>query len=114
MLRKILKAAKAPQEYLDAVDAHLCKDCDVDKAKVQTSKVGPPKPYEFNHTIGVDVFDLHDYDGNVHLFLNIVDMGTNFQIVVYLCEGPGNPKSRMCGEALMQSGYPGQDGQRML
>ena len=53
------------------VDAHLCEDCDVDKAKVQTSKVGPPKPYEFNHTIGVDVFDLHDYDGNVHLFLNI-------------------------------------------
>ena len=65
VLRKMLKAAKAPQEHLDAVDAHLCKDCDVDRPKAQTSRVGPPNPYEFNHTIGVDVFDLHDYDGNV-------------------------------------------------
>ena len=99
MLRKMLKAAKAPQEYLDAVDCRLCSDCAVDAPKAQTSKVGPPRPYEFNHTVGVDVFDLHDYEGTCFLFLNIVDMGTNFQIVVCLCEGPGNQTSRACGEA---------------
>ena len=73
-----MKTAKAPQEYLDAVDAHLCRDGALDAPKAQTSKVGPPRPYEFNHTVGVDVFDLHDYDGMTFLFLNIVDMGTNF------------------------------------
>ena len=41
VLRKILRAAKAPQEYLDAVDAHLCSDCDVDKAKVQKAVAIP-------------------------------------------------------------------------
>ena len=78
VLKKILKTAKAPQEYLDAVDAHLCKDCVQDAPKAQTSKVGPPRPYEFNDIVGVDVFDLHDYEGTCFLFLNIVDMGTNF------------------------------------
>ena len=28
------------------------------------------------------------------VFLNLVDMGTNFQIVAFLCKGPGNPSSR--------------------
>ena len=79
VLRKILKTAKAPQEYLDAVDSHLCNDCELTAPKAQTTKVGPPRPYEFNHTVGVDFFDLHDLDGQAHLFLNIVDMGTNFQ-----------------------------------
>lgn len=82
VMRKILKSAKVPQEYLDAVDQHLCHDCVVDAPKAQRSKVAPPRPYEFNHAVGVDVFDLHDIDGNPHLYLNIVDMGTNFQIVV--------------------------------
>ena len=105
VLKKILKAAKAPQEYLDAVDAHLCHGCVANAPKApQTTKVGPPRhPYEFNHTVGVDVFDLHDDDGQGWLFLNIVDMGTNFQIVTLLCQGPGVPSSRLCGQAFMTS-----------
>ena len=83
VLKKILKAGKAPQDYIDAVDAFQCRDCMVNAPKApQTTKVGPPKhPYEFNHTVGVDVFDLHDNEGKCWLFLNITDMGTNFQIV---------------------------------
>ena len=40
VLRKILKTAKAPQEYLDAVDSHLCNDCELTAPKAQTTKVG--------------------------------------------------------------------------
>ena len=57
----------------------------------------------FNHEVGVDVLDLHDYEGKSHLFLNIVDQGTNFQIVWYLCPGAGVPSSRLCAQAFMQA-----------
>jgi hypothetical protein len=59
--------------------------------------------YSFNQTMGIDVFDLHDHDGNVYLFLNVVDYGTDFQIVSYLCPGPGTPSIRMCADTLLQS-----------
>ncbi|MDA8609521.1 hypothetical protein N9L19_01245 [bacterium] len=36
------------------------------------------------------------------MFLNIVDIETNFQIVAYLGNGPGNPPSRACEDAFMQ------------
>ena len=104
VLINILKQAKAPQEYVDAAMQHLCSACDVAQPPKQTSKTGPPRMnYTFNHSIGIDVFDLHDYDGNCHLFLNIVCYGTDFQIVAYLCPGPGTPSSRLCGEIFMQS-----------
>ena len=66
-------------------------------------KSAPPKPYVFNHEVGVDVLDLHDADGDSHLFLNIVGQGTNFQIVWYLCPGAGVPSSRLCLQAFMQA-----------
>ena len=85
VLKAILKAAKAPKEYVDAVDHLRCEACDATATNPQTKRTAPPKPYVFNHEVGVDVLDLHDADGNSHLFLNIVDQGTNFQIVWYLC-----------------------------
>ena len=78
MLKQILKAAKAPQEYVAAVDRQLCNECTEDAPRVQTTKVRAPKPYEFSHTVGVEVLGLHDLDGNCHLQLNIIDTGTNF------------------------------------
>ena len=72
-------AAKAPKEYSDAADSHLCNDCALDARKVETAKIGPPRPYDFNHTVGVDVFDLHDREGATYLFLNIIEMRTIFR-----------------------------------
>ena len=70
----------------------------------QTSKVSPPSlNYVFNHSVGIDVFDLHDHEGKCWLFLNIVCLGTDFQIVTFLGEGPGNPSSKTCSDAFMQS-----------
>ena len=78
VIKAILKASKAPKEYIDAVGDLRCDACEVTAHNPQTRKSAPPKPYVFNHEVGVDVLDLHDYQGNGHLFLNIVDQGTSF------------------------------------
>ena len=58
-----------------------------------------PKDYIFNHTIGVDVFDLHDVNGKVHLFLNILCLGTKNQIAVHVASGHGVPSAQACIDA---------------
>ena len=101
VLKNILKIAKAPKEYIDAADHLRCEQCELTKRNPQTAKSAPPKPYVFNHEVGIDVLDLHDYEGNCHLFLNIVDQGTNFQTVVHLLQGTGVPPSKVCADAFM-------------
>ena len=78
---EILKAAKCPPEYMEAAKHFRCKDCEyASKLPTQTAKVSLPRPYEFNHTIGMDVNYIHDYAGIIHMFLNIVCMGTGYQM----------------------------------
>ena len=103
VLKEILKAGKAPKEYIDAADDLRCDACEVTAHNPPTAKSAPPKPYLFNYEVGVDVLDLHDYEGKSHLMLNIVDQGTNFQIVWYLCPGAGVPSSRLCAQSFMQA-----------
>ena len=50
--RVLEQKIKPKQERIDAVDAHLCKGCVLGAPKVQTTKGGPPRPYEFNDTVG--------------------------------------------------------------
>ena len=57
----------------------------------------------FNKEVGIDVLELHDFKGRCHMFHNIVDHGTNFQIVWYLREGWGQPSSRECLSAFQQA-----------
>ena len=99
VLKNVLKIGKADADMIRACDFLRCEHCEMAKDNPQTNKVGPPHNYVFNHECGVDVFDLHDYEGKPHQFLNIVCMGTNFQIVVYLRAGKGTPKSGLCMEA---------------
>ena len=111
---QILKLAKSPKEYIDAAMKLKCKACDMTKPNPIRSKASAPHlNYAFNHTLGIDVFDLHDYDGVCWLFLNIVCMGTDFQIVCFLCKGPGSPSSKLCGHTFMMqwvswAGWPKQ------
>ena len=60
--------------------------------------------------MGVDVLELHDHQGNDYELLNIVDMGTNFQIVAYLRyvpAGAGEPSSIECADAFLQYAFHG-------
>ena len=111
-LREVLKAARVPEQYLKAVEHFKCESCERNKKlPKQTHKVALPRPYIFNHSVGIDVDYVYDYDNVTIMLLNIVDLGTGFQMQTYLRTGKGTPKSSECYDAFMQSwvswaGYP--------
>ena len=77
----------------------------------RTNKTAMPQPYVFNRVLGVDVNYLADSDGTTSMFLNMVDIGTGFQIEAILREGHGTPTSSQCLDATMLhwiswAGYP--------
>ena len=70
-----------------------------------------PRPYVFGETVGIDVIYPKDSAGKTCMFLNIVDLGTNFQVVCPIREGHGIPTSKECLDAFMQhwvswAGFP--------
>ena len=94
-LLQMLKAARAPKEYIDAAKAHKCDVCTATKPPAPLKKVSPPKPYTFNHEVGVDVFEIKDAAGTFYDILNIVDYGTTMQQagIVRVGEHSGVPVS---------------------
>jgi hypothetical protein len=98
-LYEILKAAKCPREYFDSCKYFRRESCGrTQHLPKQTHKVALPKPYVFNHTAGIDINFVHDCDGETYMLMNIVDIGTGFQIECYLHVGHGTPKSLECLE----------------
>ena len=70
-----------------------------------------PKPYVFNHILGIDVNYLNDSEGTTFMFFNMVCIGTGFQIEALSREGHGTPTSLQCLDTVMQywiswAGYP--------
>jgi hypothetical protein len=111
-LIEILKATKAPDENIRAAKHFKCDECERTKqVPRQTSKVSLPTPYIFNDELGIDVNYLKDCDGTTFKLLNLVDMGTGFQMAWVLSEGKGTPSSLQCLDTVMQhwvswAGYP--------
>ena len=67
-LVQMLRAARAPQDYISVAKTFRCQGCDNAKPRPQTHKthkVSPPRPYTFNHEEGVDVFEIVDWNGVV-------------------------------------------------
>ena len=81
------------KEMLNAAKYFKCTACTNNARLPQRSKTTLPKPYVFNHTVGVDVFELHDYEGERHSFFNMLCLGTKFQVVGYLGTLKGPPSS---------------------
>ncbi len=101
VLCQILRAARAPPDYIMAARHLKCDGCEEHKPKAQSSKVALPKDYVFNREIGVDVLEIKDADGHRFSCLNIIDMGTTFQQVIVLVDGGGTPSSQQCIDAFM-------------
>lgn len=111
VLIQILKASRAPKEYLDAVASFRCESCEVNKPEPQTHKTSVPRPYVFNDCIGLDVFEIYDSVGTRYSALNMICQGTTFQLVYILKSGGGQPSSRACLDAMLNTwiiwaGYP--------
>ena len=99
-LLQMLRAARVPKEYIDAAKVHKCDVCTATKPPAPLKKVSPPKPYTFNHEVGVDVFEIKDTAGTFYDILNIVDYGTTMQQagIVRVGENNGVPSSSSCLE----------------
>ena len=93
-LVQMLRAARAPQDYIGAAKTFRCQGCDNTKPRPQTYKVSPPRPYTFNHEVGLDVFEIVD---SVSI-LNAVCMGTTHDQawIVRESENLGSPSSHAC------------------
>ena len=56
-LIEILRASACPEEYVRAAKYFKCPECERNKKlPTQTSKVALPRPYIFNHAIGLYVY----------------------------------------------------------
>jgi hypothetical protein len=93
---QLLRAARVPKEFIEAAKVHRC---DVStKPPTPLKKVAPPKPYVFNHEVGVDVVEVKDAAGTFYDILNIVDYGTTMQQagIVRVGDNNGVPSSANC------------------
>ena len=93
-----LRAAKVRKEIIDAVRLHRCETCEKTAPKKPTHKVSFSGEYTFNHTLGIDVFEVMDSEGNTYQVLNMVCVGcvgTTFQLAEVVRVGKGQPSSWM-------------------
>ena len=97
-LVQLLRAARVPKEFIDAAKVHKCDVCTATKPPTPLKKVAPPKPFVFNHEVGVDVVEVKDAAGTFYDILNIVDYGTTMQQAgtVRVGENNGVPSSANC------------------
>ena len=59
-LVQMLRGARAPQGYINVGKTFQYQGCDNTRPGPQTHKVSPPRPWTFNHEVGVDVFEIVD------------------------------------------------------
>ena len=77
-LVQMLRATRAPQDYINAAKTFRCQGCDNAKPRPHTHKVSPIRPFTFNHEVGVDVSEIVDSVGVRSSILNAVCMGTPY------------------------------------
>ena len=98
---QVLRGAGASDELINAAKVFKCETCRVSDEGTKTHPVSAPPPYEFNHTVSVDVFETADSTGQKYSWLNIVDNGTCYQVVTLVKVGGGQPSSAKCLKKFM-------------
>ena len=113
VLINLLRAAKVHEDFVKAVRLHRCQTCEDTSLKQPTHKTQLPWDYRFNHTLGIDLFEVIDIDGAKFQVLNMVCVGTTFQQAHVVRQGPGQCSSSTCLKALQErwfswAGHPVQ------
>ena len=98
----LLRAARVCSEFIDAVKLHRCLTCEETSHKRPTHKTALPRNYSFNHSLGIDVFEVVDMSGSKFQVLNMVDLGATFQLCEVVRSGGGQPSSSECLKALQK------------
>ena len=97
----MLRASRAPKEYIEAAKHYRCEVCERVQPPRPTHKVALPRPYVFGREVGVDVFEVKDAAGTFYEILHCVCSGTTFAQAWIVREGTSNgpPSSAACLEA---------------
>ena len=72
VLVQVLRAARAPPEYIQACRHFRCDACEDTKPKPQSTKVALPKDYVLSRNLAVDVLEAKDIADEPYLCLNIL------------------------------------------
>jgi len=84
-LIRVLKYGRAKPEYLEVAQHLRCTACARTRRPKAARPAKPPSNYEFNHTIGIDIFFVQGpQKGTKVPLLNMLRHGTGLQIVVPL------------------------------
>ncbi|CAE7468389.1 RE2 [Symbiodinium natans] len=81
-LLRHLRLAGCENAVLKAVKGMTCEVCDSQKGPNIARPSALPRMYGFNDCVGGDILYAHDVNDEKHIFLNLVDWGTTFQVVV--------------------------------
>ena len=113
VLINLLRAAKVHEDFVKAVRLHRCQACEDTSQKQPTQKTQLPWDYRFNHTLGIDLFQVLDIDGAKFQVLNMICVGTTFQLAHVVRQGPSQCSSSTCLKALQDrwfswAGHPVQ------
>ena len=100
VLTQILRASRASKDFINAVKLHRCTQCEDSKSRRSSHPVSMPERYSFHHTLGVDLIEIADAVSNKYIPLNMVDMGTCFQLCEVIRAGTGQASAARCLEVL--------------
>ena len=93
---QLLRAARVNPEFIKACRLHRCVACESTARKKPTHKVTMPTEFRFGHTLGIDLMEVRDAQGEKYQVLNMVDIGTTFQLVAVVKKGAGQCSSAEC------------------
>ena len=99
VLLNLLRSARVSKQYIDAVKYFRCVECEESAPRRTGRKTSLPNRYEFNYALGIDVLEILDADGAKYQVLNMICLGTCFQLAEVVRAGPGQPTSARCLEA---------------
>ena len=100
-MMRMLRAAGSSPTVVSACRFFRCQVCLEKKKPPQPSSVTSAPPYQFNHEVGCDAFEIVDAAGGKHTILSLVDSGTKYH--VSRVAGGGVPGSKVCSDMFSSS-----------
>ena len=97
VLLNLLRSARVSKQY---IEYFRCVECEESAPRRTGHKTSLLNRYEFNYALGIDVREILDADGAKYQVLNMICLGTCFQLAEVVRAGPGQPTSARCLEAI--------------
>ena len=103
VLVQILRASGAKAGFIKAARTLRCEGCDAVHPNPQTQKVTLPRSLSFNDSVGVDIFEVKDANGERYSVFSMVDQGTCFHQATVIKVGGSQATSKECLKAFQST-----------